>query len=345
MKKLTALFLDVLGEQTGQESRAAALAKENMQADLSKKTGELMTGGTLFFSREGHGVLEETNRLWEFTENMTTAGQAAEISDSLSRLFVETERLHRETQKQIHKAGHINASHLHFFYPGEQSDALSILEKYIRIEMFRILTLLGGKTFLTLEPLDSYQHTLQDRMRYLNDQIQPITEQKMMKDLSTPHFWAVTYNNEMKVGPFGMLPGFEIAEPLKMDRRLLPGEHSEISDRRSKVLQGVGYLTNVTPDIVETVQRGRKLHINVTPKQLAGCGCDLKNPQETLHRIFDGQYYAIDPAVYFGAASYVTASSAIAERKKRGLCLLCGRETGENKNDFCEQCRRRIRII
>ena len=53
MKKLTAIFLEALGKETGQRDRAAALASKSMQEEFARKTAELLSAGTLFFSDQG----------------------------------------------------------------------------------------------------------------------------------------------------------------------------------------------------------------------------------------------------------------------------------------------------
>lgn len=343
MEKLTAVFLDVLGSETGQESRAASIVKEGMQAEFAQRTKELMSGGTLYFSREGIRLKQELENLHNQTNTLTDAIQAVKIGANLSALYIRAEKLHRETQRQIHRPGKIDIGKIHFFYPDEQSEALNILEDYIKTELFRILTLLGGKAFLSLKPLKTYQHTLQDRVKYLKEQVSPMTDNRKMKDLAVPHYWAVMHKNERKAGPVGVLPGFEIIELTRTDHRFLPGEHREVACRQGIALQGVGCFTNVTPATIEKAQIKGMLHTRVTVEQLGRYVDYLKQPDAVLTHLFSDSLYAVDPAEYFGTASYVESSAAIVRRKRLGQCILCGKSS--SGADFCEQCARRIKIV
>ena len=59
MKKLTAIFLEALGKETGQRDRAAALASKSMQEEFARKTAELLSAGTLFFSDQGRELRQD----------------------------------------------------------------------------------------------------------------------------------------------------------------------------------------------------------------------------------------------------------------------------------------------
>lgn len=343
MNKLTAVFLDVLGRETRQESRAAAVAMESMKAEFSAKAGRLLSSGTIFCSDQGHKLQRDLLLLQKNIFSMTRAQQAAGAGAKLAALYIEAERLHRETQRQIHRPGKINIRKLHFFYHEEQTEALHILEDYIKAELYRILALEGGRAFLSRKQLQIFRHTLPDRIKYLKEEILPLTDSQKMKKKAVPHYWAAAYREERKAGPMGILPGFETVDPVKTDHRFLPGEHKELPYRRGVVLQGVGCLTNVTPGTIEQAQRKGALRTEVVPDQLAGYVDHLRNPDAVLGHLFSGSLYAIDAEQYFSAASYVTGSAALIRRKRLGQCLFCGKASGGS--DFCEQCARRIRIV
>ena len=200
MKKLTAIFLEALGKETGQRDRAAALASKSMQEEFARKTAELLSAGTLFFSDQGRELRQNLIMLRERIGRISNANEAVGTIGRLNSLYIEAERLHRETQKQIHRPGHIDAGKLHFFYRSEQQEALEILEQYNRAELYRIIALGGGSAFLTRKPLKSYQHNLQERVRYLREEISPVTETVMFRELADTRYWAVQHNDNMRVG-------------------------------------------------------------------------------------------------------------------------------------------------
>lgn len=343
MNKLTAVFLNVLGRETGQENRAATVAMESMMAVFSSKTGRLLSSGTIFCSDEGHKLQRDLLSLKKKIISMTRAQQVAKAEAKLSGLYIEAERLHRETQRQIHRPGKINIRKLHLFFYEEQTEALHILEDYIKAELYRILTLEGGRAFISRKQLQIFKHTLPDRIKYLKEEILPLTDSQKMKKKAVPHYWAAVYREERKAGPIGVLPGFETVDPVKVDHRFLPGEHRELPYRSGVVIQGVGSLTNVTPGTIEQAQRKGALHTEVFPDQLARYSEYLRDPDAVLGHLFSGTLYAIDAEQYFSVASYVIGSAALIRRKRLGQCLFCGKTAAGS--DFCEQCARRIRIV
>ena len=343
MKELTAVFMDVLGKKTGQEDRAAALVRDSMLLELSERTRELSSSGTLFFSREGRALKQDLEILRRKAENLAQAYQAAGMCAMLRSIFIRAEKLHREAQREIHRPGHIRASRLHFFYAQEQEEALEILEEFIKAELYRILALGGGRMFFACRPLRGYPRTLQGRMEYLNQEILPVTDSPEFRDRIRTRYWAVEHRDEMKAGAIGVLPGFRIADPVKADSRFMAGEHRLLPYRGTVVLQGVGYLTNVRPDTVEEAQRQGALKTEVTPSDLAPWAADLKDPDAVLSRVFEGSLYAVSPSMYFGVSSYVAASGAVDRRRRLGQCLLCG-QSAEGEN-FCVRCARKIKIV
>lgn len=343
MNKLTAVFLDVLGEEIGQEKRTAELAKKAMQTEFSLRTKELLSPGTFYCSGPGNEIRQDLAMLMKLISGLNKALQAVGIGAKLAELYVRAEQLHRDTQKQIHKYGHIDARRLHFFYKDEQQEALGILESYIRAELFRILVTGGGEAFLSRKPLKGFQHTLQDRMKYLREEIFPMTDTRKFRLLSKERYWAVQHTEEKKAGPLGVLPGFTMTDPVKTDHRFMAGEHDRFSNRRGIIWQGIGYLTNVTPQTVTDAQKSGALNTSVTPEQLTPYLDHLQEPDAVLGHLFSGSFYVIDPVQYFGAASCAEASAAIRRRSQLGQCLLCGKASG--RAHFCESCARRIRIV
>ena len=343
MNKLTAVFLDVLGAQTGQMKRAADLVKVNMQAEFAERTGELLSPGTLFFSDEGRELKQQLAALQSKIEHIERAQQAVGYVKQLKRLYIRAEKLHRDTQKQIRKKGYIDARRLHFFYRGEQSEAIEILENYIRTELYLTAAFGGGRVFLTRKPLKSFRHTLQDRIRYLKEELLPITDTQNFRQDVGSRYWAVQHQEAIKAGPMGVLPGFVITEPVKTGHRFVPGEHAALPSRKGIILQGMGYLTNLTPQSVENAQIKGALITRITPDQLLKYTDYLQDPDSVLGTVFAGKYYLINAAEYFGAASYAEASVAIQRRSRLGQCVFCGKPVeGEY---FCGNCEKRIKIV
>ena len=343
MNKLTAVFLDVLGSETGQTKRATDLAKDNMSREFSIRAGELISSGTLFFSDEGKEIKQQLSMLQTQISHLDRAQQAVGIGRRLEDLYIRAEKLHRATQRQIHRSGHIDVRKLHFFYQKEQSEALDILEGYIKAELYRIAVIGGGEAFLSRKPLRSFQHTLTDRIRYLKEEILPVTDTQRFKESAGTRYWAVQHKEIMKAGPLGVLPGFEITEPVKTDHCFLPGEHAVLPYRKGVVLQGIGSLTNLTPQTVEKAQQRGELITKITSEQLIKYIDYLQDPDAVLGHLFDGKYYLINAEEYYGTASYAEASAAIFRRSRLGQCVFCGKPATEHY--FCGNCAKRIKIV
>ena len=343
MNKLTAVFLDVLGAEPGPTKRAADLATENMQNEFSERVAELLLPGTLFFSDEGRELKRRLTALQGEIAHIERAQQAVGIIKQLEELYIRAEKLHRDTQKQIRKKGYIDARKLHFFYQSEQAEAMDILENYIKTELYLTAAFGGGRMFLTRKPLKSFQHTLQDRVRYLKEELLPVTDTQNFRQNVDSRYWAVQHQDAVKAGPLGILPGFMITEPVKSGRRFLPGEHAALPSRKGVILQGMGYLTNLTTMTVENAQIKGALVTSVTPDQLINYIDYLQDPDAVLGSMFAGKYYLISAAQYFGAASYAEASFTIRRRSRLGQCLFCGKPVAEKH--FCSNCEKRIKIV
>lgn len=343
MNTLTAVFLDVLGSETGQAQRAAELTKKNMRAEFEKRTGELLLSSTVFFSDEGKCLKQKLCMLKKQIESINGARQAVEINRELSSLYVEAEKLHRETQRQIHKRGHIDVRKLHFFYQKEQSDALDILENYNRAELYRIAVLSGGQSFLTRKPLACFSHSIQDSLRYLKEEIVPVTDAVQFRKLENGLYWAAQHTDLMRAGPLGSLPGFTMIDPIKTDHRFYPGEHAVLPYRKGIVLQGIGYLTNLLPENVEKAQGRGCLITKISPDNLMPYIDYLQNPDVLLEHLFGERYYLISAEEYFAAASYAEVSYTILRRARIGQCLYCGKPASRGK--FCDTCVKRIKLV
>lgn len=342
MNELTALFMEVLGLKTDREARAAEIVRSSMKRELAARMEELAASGTLYLSESGRNVQRDLRRLEERIDGLRRASDAAPVCKDLKMLFIHAEELHRETQTELHKKGRVRIERLHFFYPEEQAEALLIAEELIHTELYRILALGGGRMFTACKPLNSYRHTLKDRMKYLREEILPITASEEFKQLARPRCWAVTRREQLRAGALGELPGYEILEPLKTERCFRPGEHKVLSTRSASLMQGMGFLTNVEPGSVEQAQLQGELRTKLRAEQLHGCLGYLEDPDRVLNEVFAGAYYAISPEVYYSAASFAEASSAVVRRRGLGLCLLCGQSA--EREAFCPRCRKRFRI-
>ncbi len=342
MNELTAVFMNVLGRKTGQEDRAAAIVRTSIKKELDVKAEELAAPNTFFVSNNGTRLHRDLQRMEGKIAGLQRAGEAVLVSKELKKLLIRAEELHRETQREIHKKGHVHIDKLHFFYAGEQQEALLIAEDLIRTELYRILALGGGRLFASCKPLNGYRHTLPDRMRYLREEILPVTSSKDFQQLAKTRYWAVARREQLRAGPLGLLPGYEIAEPLKTDHWFLPGEHRLLSSRSGTVMQGVGMLTNVKPDTVDKAQLRGALQTEIRAEQLQNCRSGLDDPDKALAEVFPGAYYAISPEAYYSAASYAEAASAVVRRGSMGQCLLCGQNA--EGGDFCPRCLKRFRI-
>ena len=343
MKRLTAVFLHVLGTETNMQEQAAELVRNGLRAEFEKRAGRLLSSGTLYFSEEAHRLQQNLMMLRQRVETFRDAGDAVLFSDELEKMYIEAERLHRITQKQIRRAGRIDVRRLHFFYQDEQAEALDILDEYIRIELYRILVLCGGDAFRKCKPLRGYKYTLADRIQYLKSEILPVTDSGKLKSYAEGLYWAVQHRDAMRTGPMGILPGYEMVPPAKVDHRFLIGEHRSVSVRSGLVYQGVGCLTNVTPKNVEKAQLKGFLSAELLPEQMYPYADQLQDPDQILPEIFRDTFYVIEAAHYFSIASYVEASKAVGRRKRLGQCLFCGKNA--EGACFCEQCRRRIKIV
>lgn len=334
MNRLTAVFLQQLYACAPQKQDLLKRAKRELLLQLDRSLPELLSPSTLIASAKGQELRQQTVQWKQRTEQCSHMEDITFLLEQLYALQKQERQLHTETRREIQSSGFVDGTKLHLFYRSEQRNALQVLDEMIRIELFRIAVLGGAQRFKAVQPLAAVPDILADRLAYYKNCLMPV-----LLDLSDQVLygcWAFRFQEESRTGPLGNLPGYLMAEPNPAKAAgLLPGEYTVLPTAKGAVFQGVGCLTNLTPDTVEWAQRvSVQDHIPVA--ELAA-RLYHDDPVRVLGDYFGSTPYIVDPYELFAAADVARGAQELAERGRTRRCFLCGKAL-KNQAPLCTAC-------
>lgn len=321
MNRLTAIFLQQLYGYVPQKRELLDRARRELLLQMDRALPELLSPGTLFGSSQGQKLRQQASRWKQQAEQCTRMEEIAPLLYQLQALEKQERQLHAQTRQEIQGSGFVDGTQLHLFYRSEQRDALRILNEVIRVELFRIAALGGAYRFKNVPPLAAVPDLLADRLAYYKNSLMPVLQD--LSDQVLYGCWAFRFQAESAVGPLGKLPGYLITDPNPAKAALLPGEYTVLTTSRGTLYQGVGCLTNLTPDTVEQAQRGPvqdRIPVAELAARLYG-----DDPVRTLGDYFGNKPYIVDPYELFAAADVAKGAQALEDRGRARRCLLCGK--------------------
>lgn len=334
MNRLTAVFLQQLYACAPQKQELLKRAQRELLLQLDRSLPELLSPGTLIASAKGQELRQQAARWKQQTEQCSRMEDITLLLEQLNALQKQEQRLHTETRQEINRSGFVDGTKLHLFYRSEQRDALQVLDEIIRIELFRIAVLGGAQRFNAVPPLAAVPDILADRLAYYKNCLMPV-----LLDLSDQMLygcWAFRFQEESRAGPLGNLPGYLIAEPNPAKATgLLPGEYTVLPAAKGTLYQGVGSLTNLTPDTVEQAQR-TSVQDHIPVAELAA-RLYHGDPVRALGDYFGNNPYIVDPYELFATADVARGALELAERGRTRHCFLCGKAL-KNRAPLCAAC-------
>ena len=278
--------------------------------------------------------------LWE-----KDAAQILKPSDGVKYLRILKElcetakRLHKETCEQMESYTSVDGGKVHFFYAEEQRLAQKIVNEWIQIDLYRILILGGPRYFEQIPVLKKVPLLLADRVRYYKTQVMPVLSSLNPKQRY--RYWAVQHKEECRMGPLATLPAYVLCEPAKRSARLIPGEYKKLEAVGGVLYQGLGRLTNITPDTIEEAQSDGVY--DTLSMEMLEKAWGRGDPIMALQTMFAGKWYAIDPYELFSKAAALEASWTILRRGQLRQCVYCG-SLVEHQVPLCPQCIKRIKV-
>lgn len=340
MNRLTAVFLQELYTYAPQKQELLQRAKQELIRELEHTMAELISPSTVFGSVRGQELRQNIADWKQKVKQCTNMEDVSLLQTDLEKLKEKERQLRKETQSELQKSGFVDSARLHLFYFSEQKSALQILNEVIHVELFRIAVLTGARQFAKIPALASVPDSLSDRLIYYKNYLIPVLQSKDNRDLYG--CWAFRFQENGHVGPLGNLPGYLITEPnLSKAEKLLPGEYTLLENPHGILYQGIGYLTNITPDTVEFVQRGQiKTYIPVAELAVY---LYQNNPIRALESYFGSTPYLVDPYELFATANMAQEGRAMVARGRERKCFLCGQPV-QNNTPLCSACAGKVCI-
>ena len=339
MNRLTAIFLQQLYDYVPQKNELLQRAKKELLRQLDISMPEAVSPGTLFFSEHAQQFKGKMDAWKNKVQNLCRIEHVREFLSELEMLCARQKELHNETQRQIHSAGLVDVSKLHLFYRSEQKQALDVVNEMVRIELFRVVALAGPDRFCRIPPIDTVPDTLAGYLGYWKQWIDPALQN--LPDHLLYGCWAFQEQECCPTGPLGKLPTYLPVKTNKKSGTLLPGEWARNIGPRGNWYQGVGRLTNLTPDTVQWAQHQNiKQHIPVT--ELAS-RMHLLNPVQAMQAYFGQTPYSVDPYELFSTADLAATANTMLERGQTHSCFLCGGPVQDNA-PLCARCVERTYI-
>lgn len=334
MNRLTAAFLQTLYEYVPQKKELLDRARRELCRQLEHSMPNALSAATLFCSPEAQQLRQQIDRWKAGAQRITSMRELIDRLEDLEQLCSREKQLHTRTQAELARPGFVDVSNLHIFYLPEQEDALAVMNQIIRIDLFRVVALGGPELFRHIPPLDRQPNHLDLRLHYYKTYLQPALDR--ISEADQYGNWAYRYQDLVRTGPLAKLPSFQIADPSQKLNNLLPGEYKMTLSGRGLLYQGVGRLTNITPETVTEAQDAT-VCTTITPKQLIG-GMDRNvDPVQALKSVMGKQFYSVSAADLFAAADSVVSARTILQRGYGRQCFLCGQPVQGNA-PLCTRC-------
>lgn len=339
MNQLTAIFMQQLSDDTSLSEEILERVRKELVLELLRCLPKEMHPGTLYCSAEGEN-LKSQMLLWkEEAAKISKPSDAVRYLRSLKELCQTAKRLREETCQQIESYASVDGGKLHLFYAEEQRSVLKTVNEWIRIDLYRILILGGPAYFRKIPLLKKIPMLLLDRVRYYKTQVMPVLS--LLDARQRYSYWAVQHKDECRMGPLATLPAYVLCEPAKRSERLMPGEYKKLEALGGVMYQGLGRLTNITPDTIEEAQSdGLYDHV---PMEAFEQARGTQDPVKALETLYAGKWYAVDPYELFSKAAAIEASWTILRRGQLRQCLYCG-SLVEHHVPLCPQCIKRIKV-
>lgn len=334
MNRMTAAFLQTLYEYAPQKKELLERARQELLRQLERDLPNALSAATLFCSPEAQHLQKQIDGWKTRAERIVSMRELTDQMEDLEQLCSQEKRLHTRTQTELARPGFLNVGNLHILYLSEQDNALRVLNQMIQIDLFRIVALGGPDLLRHIPPLDRQPNHLDLRLNYYKTYIQPALDR--ISEADQYGSWAFCYQDMVRAGPLARLPAFQIAEPVQKLGTLLPGEYKMTVSGRGMLYQGVGRVTNITPETVVEAQN-TTVQARITPKQLFDGMNQTSDPVQALQLVMGKRFYSVSAADLFAAADFVVSAHVIVQRGYSRQCFLCGQPVQGNA-PLCSHC-------
>lgn len=337
MNDLTLIFIEHLVKRLENNDLLINRLRDELLQDARLRLNKYLLESTLYLSPRGKNFLSRTESWFQKATSVQSVSEMRILFKQLAAFELEADELYQETQQSLSSIGKLNADTLHVVFYEDQSNAKQRVYQAICLEMFRLVAANDGEVLSKL-PLLHYEHSdLLSYYKYYSQKVLPAL--KLAEHHKRFSVWAFQYREQAKVGPLAKLPVYIHATPKQEKNVILPGEHHLVGSNSTEIWQGVGSITNLSPDNIQQAQFEGVYH-SVSLQQLNTCRL-TDTPTQILDQCFAGKWYAINPSHFFSMLSIALCSRTIKLRASHKQCLYCGSEGASSS--LCLSCISKIR--
>lgn len=332
MNPETAAFLGSLAQNASEEN-FALLLRGAMEREFTARFGGL-PGRSACYSQQAQETRQRLDACYARMERAAGSWEAVELQGELEKLTVQVRSLCAQTAALLQPDAVFDWEKVHFVFPADQAALRDRAQHWVEVELFRVLTLGGVKSFRSLPVLEDT--SLEGLFRYEQQFLRPVC-----RTLPDCGMWTV----EKRLVTLNALQCdvrlFVPAAPDKIRLRP-PGRAVRSGTESVPGWQGRGLLTNAAPANILAVQ---KQSIASRLKDKEPAWNEDMAPAEYLKQMFAGQLYAIPPEQLFARWNANQLRRAMLKRGTKHLCLLCGQEMAEERRVIGRRCIQRIQKL
>lgn len=336
MKRLTIMFLQELYAFVPQQQQALAqMIREELMADIA----EIASGAdSRFCSPTAQTLQSDAIALRARLETSPGQQEIFSLWERTAALCEKARTMREQTRRQLSGVACPDPDSLHLCTIQEEPVLRKMLNDYLHLELYRLLVLGGTEVFRQIPPLSDFPDQPAVRLRYEQEYLRPAAQR--VEHTQPFGLWAVCFQSARRLGATATLPAYILCAPDEKAGNLLPGEH-QILVRRSEILfQGLGLLTNLTPDTIERAQH-EPVRNRVLMRDL--WGCQAEDPIGDFAAHCGEELYAVDAGSLFAAAALAQGGRQISRRRETQQCLYCGAPAVPHQV-LCANCLRRIEL-
>ena len=336
MKRLTIAFLQELCALVPQQQQALAqMIREELMEDIA---GIMPGANSRFCSSAAQALQSDAVALRARLEAIPAPQELFPLWEQIAALCEKARMMHGETRNQLSGTDCPDPGCLHLCTAQEEPVLRRILNDYLHLEMYRLLVLGGMELFRRIPPLSDIPDQPAARLRYEREYLRPAAQR--IEQTQPFGLWAVCFQPTRRLGPAATLPAYILCAPDEKAGSLLPGEYN-IRVRASDILfQGMGLLTNLTPDTIERAQH-EPVRDRVLVRDL--WDCQGEDPIGGFAAHCGEKLYAVDAGSLFAAAALVQGGRQINRRREAQQCLYCGAPAAP-RQVLCTGCLRRVEL-
>lgn len=331
MNALTIIFMEKAASHTSLADQIIQRLSDELLKEAGMRLAPFLKAETRFLSSEGRSFEQKMHQWMKAASALEQASSAKALFRDLEKMEEKGNRLHAETLQEINSPGAIASDRIHILFLEEQHQAQSRIQEAIELEMYRLVLAGEGPRVAEL-PKWKYVHpALGDLYLYYAQQVEPLLLRADPEKRF--HAWAFQYKDTARIGTMARLPAYVRVAPKTLKTRMIPGECKLIMGTL-KQWQGIGALTNVTPQTVGRIQTER-FHTSIQVSQLSQLAL-IDEPEKLLNRVFQGELYAIQADDFFAALTMAGFAQTLRVRMGMGQCLYCGAEHASST--LCDSC-------